>query len=143
MSQATGHYRCLVAASRTTSLFPPLFAGNMATKSNTKTKDEQSELIQMMKGLQATMGSMDQRFKDQGDKLDNLASGQSELRDSVTAMTSKHGAMEKEISNIKSDHTKMATDFTAKFNEWSERITAREAKRGKASWVNLAERGCD
>ena len=86
---------------------------------DTKGKEEQSELIVMMKGLQLS-------FKQQGDKMDTVVNGQNEVKAAVKNLESKLETVEKEMSNIKADHDKLAEEFSLKFQQWSERITAFE-----------------
>ena len=70
-----------------------------------KTKDANQEMIDMMKGLQVTMSK---GLTDQGNKLDNVVTGQNEIKGTVKELVDKIGAVESEITNIKIDHNRQS-----------------------------------
>ena len=94
--------------------------------------------MNMIRGLQSTLGGFDAKFKQQGDKMDNVVSGQNEVKAAVKNFESKLESVEKEMSTIKADHNKLAEEFSIKIQHWSQRITALEELIGKkANWHDM------
>ena len=121
---------------------PPLFAAAMSGPSgisakgakDAKTKDSNQEMVEMMKNLQLTMSK---GLNDQGNKLDNVVTGQQEIKSTVKELVDKIGAVESEITSIKADHTRLSEDFAKKFEEVSKRLSALESSKPK--WHDMAE----
>ena len=67
----------------------------MKGKKDAPSSNPQEEMMNMMRGLQSTLGGFDAKFKQQGDKIDNVISGQNEVKAAVKNFESKLESVEK------------------------------------------------